>query len=335
MNNKYNKSISRFASLISKNEQEKLDDDEFLIKNKVLVQYESKITIPIDEELKNILSFEEFEEYRKREEKPLIIKSLKYNPLIGNEIFSNFYLNSDVLTENKISKIKTEVFLTIDKEQAKKILEKKLIKYIKKLKKNILCRMLMESDPLLDIDNQEFLNRIIKSISWDTDIIDDYLINGFDMNYNHIIFNDLTNLKYNLIIYKFIKNELKKLNEFLPKNNNVYNFNSKIFKSLKSQELFHKILIKEGALNENSKAIRAFKSVAYDIFKIPTTLRNKIFNTEHLYIYADFLNTNYDAKINDKSKFANLNYKRIDRVIEFIKKELKTQSSQNPKKDEF
>lgn len=131
---------------------------------------------------------------------------------------------------------------------------------------------------------------------------------------------------------KFCENELK---NFEKGKKNSENFNSRVFKSPKAQEIFHKILLNENVLDEDNNAGYKFQSVAYNTFQTPITYKNILFKTEFLYVFAEFLITEYKAKIKDKSKFANQNNNLIDRIVKIIKNELKVDDSLNPNKAEL
>lgn len=95
-----------------------------------------------------------------------------------------------------------------------------------------------------------------------------------------------------------------------------------IFVSLKTVEIFHKILKTQNAIDNNNKIKKGFKSVSYNTFHIPDSLHKEFFSTTVLKDFAEFLNEKYDAKIKNKSKFGNQKNDLINKISNIIKNEL-------------
>ena len=347
MNQYYNQEVSKFAYLLTKDELENLDDQkQFFINNNILVEHQYEIKTPIDEGLKHFLTPEEFEIKKIEAEIPLIQNSYKFNPKLIEEIFNNFYYyDSDVIPEERIAEIHTEINLCFDKKQKKSVLKKQHSKYIKTLKKNRLCERLLEIDPTLNIDNLEFLEIIRFNIGFDDEIIEDYLVNGQNMTHNFDIFNDFIDLKYNLEILKFINFELMTLRKATlteqqernaSKNNLKSNYHSAVFQSAQTEEIFHKILEIENVIDIENKPKHRFQTVAYNSFKIITRLRDEIFSTDTLKTFVEFLEKKYSFEVKNKNKFGNINDKLSQKIANFVSTELDTlNNSEKPNKAEF
>lgn len=159
--------------------------------------------------------------------------------------------------------------------------------------------------------NYKNLNERIVSLKKQRYQLEQRLINGYnpiEAKKTHIISNE----EYKMLLGIKLQNKVEKFTH------------PHIFQNLKTEKIFHKILVIKNVIDENNKATKGFKSVAYNTFKTITVIKNKVFRTNILKEYAIFLNKKYNAGITDLSKFGSHNTNLIESIEAIIEQELKS-----------
>ena len=151
----------------------------------------------------------------------------------------------------------------------------------------------------------------IKSYSIDESLVFEYVIDGFPHLSTEYAFKDCDEVKYNLEVLKFLKEEMNKITGskeekvLKPKTTTPLPFNDGIFKTIEAQTWFYETLIEMGAINKKNKAQKGvFQTRCQAIFSI-SECKNKIFrNRLKLKDYIEYLNATYSAKITNNSRLS-------------------------------
>ncbi len=308
-----------FAFSITTEELEEASNEkELFISKNILIPFSYEQIIPFDENLCKFLTEEEALKQRKEAEKPLIHSSYKYNPILVDQIYNEFLFQLEESIDDyvgySIDKVKLKLKLTQNNTDKNKILKKHIKKHVKEISKISLADDLFLIDKDLNLKSYDCINLIKGSISFEDDIIYDFLINGYNMNFfDYHLFDE-----YHKIA--FCQKVIKRLNSI---KNNRSDFFSDVFINEQSEEILYEILLNENVIDSANNATKGFQNVAYNFYSISNTLRDKIFIKKiTLKKYANYLESRYNTTIKNPDKMGNKTH-LVDTISNMVKSLLK------------
>lgn len=294
-----------FASIISKEEYEELDNPE-------LFKIENKVIIP---QTYSIKMFDDSNE---------LYTSSGYitNPLLVDEIYNTFLLEKKIEDNceynNHIEKITIKLKTAINDKNKLQILKKEFKKYSSKLNKIDLIENLYNIDKTLNTKNPQFINLVKNTISFEDEIYIDFITEGYNMNfYNHYIFDEWNKLDLYFEIQNFIKTKIDYFEAKISSNQSTTNNNittsnneeyfNEIFKSAKAEHILLRILNEKNVIDNKNKAKRGFQPICNAFFHTLDKYRKYLIKDKvSLKMFAIYLNKIYESSIpiNDKVKLS-------------------------------
>jgi hypothetical protein len=162
----------------------------------------------------------------------------------------------------------------------------------------------------------------IRSYSIFESLVIEYISDGFPFLSTEYPFKDCDEIKYNLEVLKFLKEEMNKITDskeekvYKPKPITPLPFNDEIFRTIEAQDWFFNTLNKMGGLEESyTPKKRKFQPICHAIF-YSLDCKKKIFRYNlELKDYILFLNSEFDTNINSK---LSIGYRHVDEVEELL-----------------
>lgn len=162
----------------------------------------------------------------------------------------------------------------------------------------------------------------IRSFSIYESLVLEYISDGFPFLSTEYPFKDCDEIKYNLEVLKFLKEEMNKITSsnkekvYKPEFTTSLPFNDEIFRTIESQNWFYETLKKMGAIEtDNTPKKRKFQPICHAIF-YSLDCKKKIFRYNlELKDYILFLNSEFDTNINSK---LSIGYRHVDEVEELL-----------------
>ena len=229
-----------------------------------------------------------------------------FNPILIDDIFYTYkrsYID-DVPEQiyNDTDSIDIAYNLAYDFEEKNKLLRDEIKKHSKIVQELELTNNLSSLDKKLDLNNESFLGMIKNEIHDQDEIIEDFLVNGADMQFEcYTIFEEWFLLSYHLEVLKYLKLKLSKLknekNSTMEESNST-KYYSKIWVDKKHEIMFHEYLILRNVIDNKSNTLDGFKAQAAVILRVKSRLKKQIIKERvSAKTFAKFLNKKYNAEI--------------------------------------
>lgn len=251
-----------------------------------------------------------------KDEEPIEVDTFVVNPLLVDELLVNFnfYLDGqvDFFVDYEYNKFKLKIELEDSLQEKNKVLNKVIKKYKRKLRKLEIVEDFFSCFNEVDLRSKESIQLLKNSIAHSDEIIEDFLVNGYNMlYYEHELLGEYEDaLCYNGV--------LDRLNKF------KFNLVSSIFVDDKAEEIFHEVLLNENVIDEEGNLKRGFQNVSYNFFCMPESVKSKIFKKNvDLKAFAKFLEDKYSKKVQNPDKMGNKNH-LIDTITKQVRLLLET-----------